>query len=306
MALSKNVRTLSNITVIIHTKNESRNIEGCIRSARKLSKDILVVDMQSTDDTVARAKGMGVACMSVKNYDYVEPARKLAIAQATGPWIFVLDADERLTPDLVKMLKKHVQTREEEIVEIPRKNIILKHWMKHTAWWPDCQTRFFKKGKLTWGNGIHLAPKFTGKRRTLPAQEKYAIVHQNFTSVAELQEKLLRYASKEPRERIKDMKSVKDVYGIINHDFYWRFIEKEGFKDGIHGYVMSEWMRFYRFMIFMNQWEKDGYPALPGASDLKHQWEYERACIDLVMHPKKSLWARVTGRIFAHFSNTRE
>lgn len=262
------------ITVVINTINEEKNIAACIRSARLLSKDILVVDMKSSDGTVKIAKKLGVTVIPVKNYGYVEPARAVGLDKAQGEWIFVLDADERITPALAAELKKIAASPTHDIYSIPRKNIILGKWIRHTAWWPDNQIRFFKKGMLRWGKTIHAWPIMKGTRYDLPPREAHALVHYNFRSVAALAERMPRYARFEPAERSKGIKSVLDLAHTLDADFRWRFIEKEGYKDGAHGYILSEFMRFYRLLIFMNHWERLGYPNLPGskklAEGLKH------------------------------------
>lgn len=260
------------ITVIIHTINEEHNIAACIQTAKYISKDILVVDMNSTDDTVkiAQKKGARVEIIS-ETGGYVEPARNKALQMAKGEWICILDADERMTPQLAITLKKHAEKGIHDIIEMPRKNLMLGHWMKHAAWWPDHITRFFRKGTVSWSKTIHAAPIYTGTVYKLPATEKNALVHHNFITISDILEKITRYAKNEPVDRAADIHSVKDLQSTLDHDFSWRYIEKEGYKDGIYGYVMSEFMRMYRFLIFVHHWEKKGYPKIPGSRELVYK-----------------------------------
>lgn len=253
------------ISVVINTKNEEKNIVECIASVKDFADEIVVIDMHSTDKTVEYAKKMGAHVFSVKDYGYVEPARNFGFKKATGDWILILDADERMTKTLCKKLRKVVDEGNSDIIFIPRKNIILGKWMQHTAWWPDAHPRFFRKGSVVWSDVIHSHPKYSGEVLYLEADEKYAMLHYNFPSVDDLVGKIANYTSREAHDKVKAIKTVQDLHTLLETEFKWRFVEKEGFKDEMHGYVMSEMMRFYRLLDFMKYWEKKGFKSMKGA-----------------------------------------
>lgn len=277
------------ITVIIHTINEEKNIVACIKSVQKLADEILVVDMKSTDKTVALAKNLGARILSIKRYGYVEPARALAIKEAKGDWIAIIDADERLTPSLIKELQRLTIENTYDCIEIPKKNLVLKSWMQHTAWWPDYLVRFFRKGTVEWPKVIHSAPILKGKKYTLPAEERFAIVHYSLQTVDEVLEKIIRYTTKESSETVSKFATLPELLAYTAKDFNWRFLDKEGYKDGTRGYVMSEMMRLYRLLIFMRYWEKAGYPELSGIDEYAKSLMVESAPVE----EKKSLKSRL-------------
>lgn len=257
-------KTRATVSVIINTKNEEKDIKSCIESVRGLADEIIVADMKSTDRTVEIAKKMGARILSVKDYGYVEPARMYAIDKAKGDWVAIVDADEHLTPTLIQELRRIVAENQYDAVEMPKKNMILKRWMQHTAWWPDYLVRFFKKGYVQWPDVIHSAPIIKGRIYTLPAEERFAIVHYNLQTIDEVIEKITRYSRKESDEVVSQFDSIDDLLAYTSKDFLWRFVDKEGYKDGMRGYIMSEMMRLYRLLIFVNYWEKKGYPELKG------------------------------------------
>lgn len=277
-------------SVIIHTLNEEKNITACIKSVQKLADEILVVDMKSTDETVQLAKKMGARILSVKRYGYVEPARALAIQKAKGDWIAIIDADERLTPSLIKELQRLTIENTYDCIEIPKKNLVLKSWMQHTAWWPDYLVRFFRKGTVEWPKVIHSAPILKGKKYTLPAEERFAIVHYSLQTVDEVLEKIIRYTTKESSETVSKFTTLPELLAYTSKDYNWRFLDKEGYKDGMRGYVMSEMMRLYRLLIFMRHWEKAGYPELSGIE------EYAKSLMEKpTVLEKKNLKSRLLG-----------
>lgn len=281
------------ISVIIHTINEEKNIVACIKSVQKLADEILVVDMKSTDRTVPLAKKMGARILSVKRYGYVEPARALAIKEAKCDWIAIIDADERLTPSLIKELQRIVKENTYDCIEIPKKNLVLKSWMQHTAWWPDYLVRFFRKGTVVWPKVIHSAPILKGKKYTLPAEECFAIVHYSLQTVDEVLEKILRYTTKESSEVVATFKTLPELLAYTSKDFNWRFLDKEGYKDGTRGYVMSEMMRLYRLLIFMRHWEKMGYPELTGVEEYANSL-MEDMEVPAAVEEKKNLKSRLS------------
>ena len=132
------------ITIIINTHNEENNIKECIESAKLLSDNILVVDMESKDKTVQIANDMGAEVISFPHSNYVEPGRQFSINQAKNDWVFILDADERITPELSEEIKSIVASHKNLIIDfevknlslptyyrVPRKNIFgRKKWLK--------------------------------------------------------------------------------------------------------------------------------------------------------------------------------
>jgi glycosyltransferase involved in cell wall biosynthesis len=94
------------IEVVITTYNEEGNIVDCIASAKKLSEKITVIDTESTDKTLSLAHTEGAVNLSFPFSRFVEPVRKFAIKQSDAEWIFILDADERITDELAEEIKQ--------------------------------------------------------------------------------------------------------------------------------------------------------------------------------------------------------
>ena len=84
---------------MIITLNEVRNICECIASLRQICDEVVVVDSCSNDRTVELAASMGAKTL-VQPYLGDGPQKNVGIALATNTWVFSLDADERVTPEL--------------------------------------------------------------------------------------------------------------------------------------------------------------------------------------------------------------
>src|ERR1035437_3052148 len=101
----KRLIIMNKISLVVNTLNEELNIRECIESAKYLVDEIIVCDMHSEDKTVEIAKSLNAKVFYHEKMGYADPARYYAISQATCEWVLVLDADERMTPDLVSKLK---------------------------------------------------------------------------------------------------------------------------------------------------------------------------------------------------------
>lgn len=247
----------NNLSVIINTKNEAGNIKDCIKSVKNLANEIIVCDMQSTDDTVKIAKSLGAITISIRDYGYVEPARMKAIKKASFPWILIIDADERIGKFLTQEIAKYLESPPHSAVALPRKNIMLGTWIKHGMRWPDYQIRLFKKNRVKFSKEIHSMPIVDGETHKFPPEEKYAIKHDHSSSIEGLLIKTWQQAQKEKFYQDKAKITPEIVRERINHEVDWRFLEHEGFKDGIPGYLSAKFMELYRLLEFASHWEKN-------------------------------------------------
>ena len=99
---------MSSLSVLILTKNEEINIAEAIRSARQCTDDIIVVDSGSTDGTVAIAKSLGArVCFRAWDGDFAAQ-RNFSALQSDAQWVLFMDADERISPELARAIKKTV------------------------------------------------------------------------------------------------------------------------------------------------------------------------------------------------------
>lgn len=259
----------NNLSLIIHTKNEEKNIRKCILSAKNIVDEIIVIDMQSSDKTVRIAKELGAKVYSVPDYNSPDPVRNYGINMAKGKWILVLDADERLPKSLSKTIIKIIKEDKYDVVEIPYKNIHYGKWIKHTGWWPDYQDRVFKKGYVECPKTIHTRYKIKGRILTLDDKEENAIIHYQTKTISELISKIDRYTSLEKYfDKEKEFK-FENILDYMDREFYWRFFEQKGYMDGMRGFILSKFMEFYRFLVFAKYWEKHNYPELGSPTQLK-------------------------------------
>src|SRR5215217_9702450 len=130
------------ISASIIVFNEEDNIAELCESI-SWADEIIIVDSDSTDKTVAIARRYTDKIYNREFRGYKDK-HEFADAQTTGDWIFWIDADERVTPELhesIKELKKRAPETLPDGFRIARRTWYLDRWIKHSGWYPDYQMR---------------------------------------------------------------------------------------------------------------------------------------------------------------------
>ena len=142
---------MCDITVIILTKNEEKNIEACIESAKMIAKRIIVVDSGSTDNTVELAE----RCKAeVVYHEWVGHARQFNWAldncSIDTEWVFRLDADERISQELAQEICDKLSSKDSDDVdayEMRWRIYFMNKWIKHGGTHKPYFLRLFRYGK---------------------------------------------------------------------------------------------------------------------------------------------------------------
>ena len=113
------MKPIEKLTAIIPVKNEEHNIREAIKSV-SFADEIMIVDSYSTDNTITIAKEY-TNFILYREFDYSSSQKNWAIPQANNEWIFLLDADERVTSELREELM--------EIMKNPSKNDTVAYWI---------------------------------------------------------------------------------------------------------------------------------------------------------------------------------
>ncbi|MDH5533361.1 MAG: glycosyltransferase family 2 protein [Candidatus Pacebacteria bacterium] len=254
------------LTVLINTKNEEKNISKCIKSVRKFADHILVVDMNSDDATVAMAEKAGARVIHYKtDHGFADPARDFALGKIKTDWVFILDADEIVSPKLADNIKKLISSDEFDVYYLPRQNMIFSKWIKYTGWWPDYQPRLFKKGHLNWPGKVHAQPVVKGNVKHLPTKEEFAITHYNYNDITHFLGKLNRYTTLTAEAvPTKDRRTPLSPAMTLNKffsEFLRRYFAQDGIKDGVHGASLSLLQATYELSTYLKKWELGNYPT---------------------------------------------
>jgi glycosyltransferase involved in cell wall biosynthesis len=171
---------LPGISVVIHTRNEQEMLPACLASVSSWASEVIVVDMESEDQTCTIAKQAGARVLHHVPVDCVDEARNFALAQVNYHWTLVLDADEHI-PDTLRELLLHVSKTAEAALTglwLPRKNIFFGQWIR--TLFPDYQLRFFRSGRVTWPGLVHEFPEIDGDTQSIAPDPECAILHYSY------------------------------------------------------------------------------------------------------------------------------
>jgi len=255
---------MTDITVIIVVKGNPPHLSETLSSVEHFATDIIMgtVDMDPLllEKVSANKKIRIVPLASSVPYAYMvkEDLKKMA----RGNYILYMDPDEIFPKNALPILRKKMS--EADYFFFPRKNIIFGKWIEHSRWWPDYQLKFFKKNSVVWPKQIHPIPITQGVKFTFSPEEEFAILHYNYESLDEYFEKAFRYAKSEAKQLVQEDKTL--TLGATSKkalsEFISRFFAFEGYKDGVHGLILSILQMFYYFLIYMYYWEEKKHPKI--------------------------------------------
>lgn len=141
---------MADLTVIILTKNEEKNLRKCIESFRGIAKRFVIVDSYSTDGTRALAEELGADFYENPWVNYATQLNwGIENTNITTKWAMRFDADEELTPELAKELEAKLDRLPEDVagIELKRRICFLGRWIRHGGIYPTWVLRVFRTGK---------------------------------------------------------------------------------------------------------------------------------------------------------------
>ncbi len=232
---------MEKVTAIIPTFNEERHIVEAIQSVR-WADEILVVDSLSTDRTVELAKAQGARVIQ-RAYGYSASQKNWAIPQASHPWIFLLDADERCTPELEAEIKRVLTTPTgTHAYWIHRVNHFMGKRINYSGWQSDKVVRLFRRDTCRYQDlKVHAEIESSGPISQLSQK----ILHYTYIDLASYLRKADRYTTWGALDRFEKFQRKGTRIGwpyiffrplgrFLRH-YVWRL----GFLDGTHGLVVS-------------------------------------------------------------------
>ena len=240
------------ISAIIISGNEEENIRDCLESI-KWCDEIILVDSESKDKTVEIAKEYTDKIFVKKWVGFAEQKR-YSLEQASSEWVISIDADERVSSELKNEIEKLLESESQfDGYKIPRENYFLNKAIKSCGWYPDYQLRLFKKSKTkVTDRKVHEGFVVDGKVGKLDN----VLIHYTHQKISETINKINHYSTLEAQEKY-DKKKVKPSQIIIHPlaAFLNHFISRRGYKDGVHGLMISLIHAMTNMLTYMKLWE---------------------------------------------------
>jgi glycosyltransferase involved in cell wall biosynthesis len=258
------------VTAIVHTRNSELYLEEVLLRLTAFD-EVLVCDMESTDSTLEIARRHGCTIVSYPPVGYVEPARNFAMEKAQYDWVFFVDSDELVTPELADYIEHFIANPGKvKALQVPRKNLFLDGWSEST--YPDYQTRLLDRRCCNWPPQVHSKPEIKGRVERIPAKRlDLALIHKS-PRVEDVMERINRYTTLETeRRRVDKAGNRRKAPGMLKMIVapWFRFIKmyifKGGFRQGVPGYIEARNKAFYKFYTLAKLYED----ALTSTDDQK-------------------------------------
>ncbi len=242
-------------SVIVY--NEQDNIVELCKTL-DWADEIVIVDSNSSDRTVELAREFTDKIFQHEFNGYKDK-HEFADAQTTGDWIFWIDADERVTPELRESIDRLRATDEGALPDgfrIARKTFYLGRWIKHCGWYPDYQMRLYRGSESYWdGVSPHETARIKGRVETLAGE----LLHYTKRDLSDHHRVLERYASLAAEYKVNNGASAGAAlifFGTIGA-FLRTFVMKQGFRDGTRGLIISIFTAYGVFLKTAKVWERN-------------------------------------------------
>ncbi len=244
---------MQKLTAIIPTGNEIHNIEAVIASVN-FADEILVVDSFSTDGTFEKAQELATKVIR-REYQYSASQKNWAIPQAKYEWVLLVDADERVTPELEQEIIEILSEPENDIVAywIGRNNHFMGEHVKFSGWKNDKVIRLFKRDLCKYEDKqVHAEIIAIGKVDLL----KNKLYHKTYTTFDAYVEKMNRYASWQANDYDKRTGKLTPYHFVIKPfwGFFKHYIVQSGFRDGVVGLTIGYMQGYVIFMRYVKLW----------------------------------------------------
>lgn len=248
------------ISFAIVAKDEEQNLRRVLPTIT-WADEIILIDSGSIDNTVALAlqynarvfheswKGYGGQCNS-------------ALDKCTSEWVFSLDADELVLPDLCAEIQVLLSGAPKYAAYwVPRRNLFLGRWMRHGGFSPDCKLRLFRRGaaRLREDTEPHATPKFDGPTGTLHS----AMLHDAYPTLTLYIEHMERYSTASvPLVLARGARSTSLLSFLINvlinpiATFAYNYVLRLGFLDGRRGLLLHLYHSCYVSWKYAKAWER--------------------------------------------------
>jgi glycosyltransferase involved in cell wall biosynthesis len=244
------------LTVLIPCKDERRNIRACIESVQAIADEILIADSGSEDGTLEIVRDIG-GCRIIER-EYINSAnfKNWAIPQAQHEWVLVVDADERLTPELCAEIRQLLENppTDKDGFWIDRANHYLGYRIRHCGWNSDAVIRLFRRECQYETRWVHAEVDLPSSRLgTL----KEPMLHYTTWDSDQYLYKMNRYAGWGALN-MRDAKRKPSLLAMVTRAplrFLQLYFFRLGFLDGIAGFQICMHTAYYAFLKQAKLWE---------------------------------------------------
>jgi len=248
------------ISVCIACRNEADRLADCLASVA-WADQVVVMDLESTDDSAAIARDHGALVVSRAAVPIVEMVRNEIAGHATGDWIIVLDPDERLSPALESELRRVAARDDVDAVIIPRMNHDLGYPPSNPHERYEPQLRMYRRSAVRWPtvpNALPIVPEERLYR--VPARDDLVMIHDRNRNVPEIVDRIHRIAELQAQSMLDRGQrfSARAMAGALGGRAYRQFVIGRAWRDGVPGMFRAAILVGFHFYVWVAFWQLSG------------------------------------------------
>ena len=248
------------LSVYVIAYNDEPNMRACLESVAGWGDELIVVDSHSTDKTAAISHEFTnkVYQVEFKGFGHL---RNQAVSYCSHDWVFSLDSDERMTPELRREIQQvFEQGPKADAYFVPRKNYFMGRWIQHCGWYPDYrQPQLFRKHRFRYQEElVHESFRCDGPVGHL----KQPALQIPFRDIDHFLSKHDRYSELMARRMVEQGRRF-SAHQLVTHPlgtFAKMFVLRRGFLDGRPGLILSGLYAYYTFLKYAKFWELQRAP----------------------------------------------
>ena len=238
------------LSVVIITLNEEKNIRRCLSSVKDLADEIVVVDSYSSDSTEQICNEFSVRFIKQKFLGHIEQ-KNFALEQASNNYCLSLDADEEVTEELKQQILAIKASWKADAYQLSRLSSYCGKWIKHCGWYPDKKIRLFDKTKGKW-KGINPHDRYEMESGATIASLKGDLLHYTFHTIDQHIEQINFFSTIAAQQAFK--KGKRTNLPAILFRTWWKFFQsfviRLGFLDGYYGYLVCKNSAHHTFLKY--------------------------------------------------------
>lgn len=244
---------MDNITVVILTKNEEEHIVDVVKNAQNLTDNVLVLDSGSVDKTVELSEENNAKVIYRAWDNDFSAQRNFALKYVDTEWVLYLDADERMTNELIDNIKKEISKNKNYQYSFYREIRSFGFRYKYGVFKPDEVIRIFRTNSVIWKNKVHEHPVCRSKKKVLSGM----VIHYTYKNWQHWLDKAGNYTTIWAEDNFANGKRTTPVSAFV-HAFYGlirAYFIQLGFLDGWAGVFSSLQHFFYTLLKYLKLYE---------------------------------------------------
>lgn len=243
------------VSAVLIVKNEEKHLAECL-STLSWADEVLVLDSGSTDRTLEIAARHGARVEVRSDWQGFGEQRRRAEALATGDWVFMIDADERVTPELEAGIRQAI-LQSPAVYEVNRLPWCFGRFIRHSGLHPDWIPRLYPRGQAGYlSTRVHERlqnPNGLPERRL-----QGLLLHYTSESLRHHLLKSAHYSEEWATERAAQGKTTWLLSGFFRgfFCFFRMYLLRAGFLDGPQGFLIAVLMSHYTFTKYADLWTR--------------------------------------------------